>query len=63
LLERAPSAERAPLFDALARLAPPPPGVSREGVLGGDFHMIDDWRHAMGLGGIKKWWLHWRDAL
>ena len=63
LLERAPRAERAPLYDALARLAPPPPGVTREGVLHRDLQMLDDWRRSMGLGGVKRWWVYWRDAL
>jgi FecR protein len=63
LLERAPRAERALLFDNLARMAPPPPGVTRDGVLARDLEMVDDWRHSLGLGGIKRWWLHWRDAL
>lgn len=63
LLERAPRAERAPLFDTLARLAPPPPGVSREGVLARDAEMLGDWRRSLGLGTAKRWWLHWRDAL
>jgi len=63
LLERAPREERGPLFDALARIAPPPAGVTRQGVVAHDLHMLDDWRHSLGLGGIKRWWLHWRDAL
>jgi ferric-dicitrate binding protein FerR (iron transport regulator) len=63
LLERAPRAERAPLFDALARMAPPPPGVTRDGVLARDLEMVDDWRRSLGLGGIKRWWVYWRDAL
>jgi ferric-dicitrate binding protein FerR (iron transport regulator) len=63
LLERAPRDERAPLYDALARAVPPPPGVTREGVLARDLEMLDDWRRSMGLGGVKRWWVYWRDAL
>ena len=63
LLERASDAERARLFDALARLTPVPAGVTREGVVSGDLKMIDAWRRSLGLGGVKKWWLYWRDAL
>ncbi|HEV7243022.1 MAG TPA: FecR family protein [Thermoanaerobaculia bacterium] len=63
LLERAPYSERAPLFDALARLAPPPARVTREGVLDGDMEMLGQWRKSLGLGGVKRWWLYWRDAL
>ncbi len=62
LLERAPRPERAPLFDALSRFHPPPAGVTREGVLARDLEMLDDWRRALGLGGVKRWWVYWRDA-
>jgi hypothetical protein len=62
LLERAPSSERAPLFDAIARLVPPPVGVTREGILDDDRQMLARWRETLGLGGVKRWWLHWRDA-
>jgi len=63
LLERAPRSDRAVLFDALTKLAPAPKGVTREGILDRDLAMLDQWRHALGLGGVKKWWLQWRDAL
>ncbi|MGZ5443080.1 MAG: FecR domain-containing protein [Thermoanaerobaculia bacterium] len=63
LLERAPRPERAPLFDALSRFHPPPASVTREGVLDRDLEMLDDWRRSLGLGGIKRWWVYWRDAL
>lgn len=63
LIERAPDSERAPLFDAIARLTPPPASVTREGVLDGDKQMLSRWRESLGLGGVKRWWLHWRDAL
>jgi len=63
LLERAPADDRAMLFDALSALTPPPAGVTREGVLHRDLHMLDLWRRSLGLGGVKRWWVHWRDAL
>lgn len=63
LLERSRSEHRAQLFDHLAKIAPPPPGVTREGVLARDLRMLGAWRESMGLGGVKKWWVHWRDAL
>ena len=63
LLERAPRADRGPLFDTLVRLAPPPLGVSRDGVIARDVEMLGDWRRSLGLGTAKRWWLHWRDAL
>jgi hypothetical protein len=63
LLERARRDHRAPLFDRLATLAPPPRGVTREGVIEGNDAMIQAWRDSLGLGGAKNWWLAWRDAL
>ena len=63
LLERAPRDDRGRLFDRLVQLAPPPAGVTRDGILDRDESMIDSWRNSRGLGGAKKWWLHWRDAL
>lgn len=63
LLERAEGEERGRVFDVLQRIAPAPHGVTREGVLGGDLEMVDAWRRSLGLGGYKKWWLYWRDAL
>ena len=62
MLERARREHRGPLFDRLAQLAPPPRGVTREGVVEGNDAMIDAWRTSLGLGGVKKWWVHWRDA-
>ena len=63
LLERAEEGDRAPLFDRLSVLAPPPAGVTRAGILRRDLKMLDSWRRALGLGGVKKWWVYWRDAL
>lgn len=63
LLEQAPRSDRGVLFDALARLAPPPRTVTRDGVLDHDQNMLNSWRKSLGLGGAKKWWLQWRDAL
>ena len=54
---------RGPLFDRLAELAPPPPGVTREGILAYDRRMLSAWRDSLGLGGVKRWWVNWRDAL
>ena len=62
ILERAGRAQRGPLFDRLAQLAPPPRGVTREGVVEGNDAMVYAWRRSLGLGGVKKWWLQWRDA-
>jgi FecR protein len=65
LLERSQSYPewRGPLFDRLAQLAPPPAGVTRADALKGDLRSIDRWRRSLGLGGVKRWWVNWRDAL
>lgn len=63
ILERAKREHRGPLFDRLVQLAPPPRGVTREGVIEGNDQMVYAWRESLGLGGVKKWWLSWRDAL
>lgn len=63
MLERARREHRGLLFDRLAQFVPPPRGVTREGVVDGDDSMVYAWREALGLGGVKKWWLQWRDAL
>jgi hypothetical protein len=63
ILERARREHRGMLFDRLGQLAPPPRGVTREGVVEGNDAMIAAWRKHLGLGSAKKWWLQWRDAL
>ena len=63
LLERAKREHRAPLYDKLAEVAPPPRGVTRERVLERDLKMLELWRRDLGLSGVKKWWVYWRDAL
>ena len=62
LLARADAAERGELYDSLARLAPPPRGVTREGILRGDREQLDDWWNALGLGSTS-WWRLWRAPL
>ena len=44
LLLRARGADRGRICDRLERLVPPPPEVTREGVLGGDGRMLELWR-------------------
>lgn len=63
ILERAPVEHRAALFDHLSRFAPPPTGVTREGIAQHDRAMLEAWRHSLGLSSVKKWWLYWRDAV
>ncbi|HEY6808279.1 MAG TPA: FecR domain-containing protein, partial [Gemmatimonadales bacterium] len=43
LLARAPAELRGRVYDRLAALAPPPPGVTREGILRLDAKMLDAW--------------------
>jgi len=50
--------EQAPrIYDALAALAPPPAGVTREGILRGNRQMLDRWWDQLGLGDTS-WWRH-----
>ncbi len=43
------------VYDALAALVPPPQGVTREGILRHDRHMLDRWWDQLGLGNAA-WW-------
>ena len=63
LLENAHGASRGAVFDRLAAVAPPPPGVTRHGIVEErNAGMLRTWRNSLGLGSAKRWWLHWRDA-
>jgi hypothetical protein len=53
--------ERKLVFDRLAALAPPPRGVTREGIVAGDAAMRDRWWESLGLG-TAAWWRGWRVA-
>jgi hypothetical protein len=55
LLARADDAERPAVFDRLARLVPPPDGVTRDGVLHLNHGMLDSWWNALDLGDIGLW--------
>jgi hypothetical protein len=50
--------ERARVYDRLAALVPPPQGVTREGVLGGNPEMLKAWQEHLNLG-MKSWWKFW----
>jgi len=64
ILERAPLRDRPLLFARAAQLAPPPREVTLERVLSkDDMQAIDTWRRSLGLQGVKRWWLNWRDAI
>jgi hypothetical protein len=61
LLPRVNSAERCAVYDRLAALVPPPPGVTREGILRLDATMLDSWWNAFDLGDISLW-RHWEQS-
>jgi hypothetical protein len=58
LLSRVSAAERVVVFNRLATLVAPPPGVTREGILHLDGQMLDLWWNEFGLGDISLW-RHW----
>jgi len=47
--------ERPGVYDRLAALAPPPNGVTREGILRLDRTMLDAWWSSFGFGDIHLW--------
>jgi hypothetical protein len=55
LLSRVPLESRDLVFDRLAAFVAPPPGVTRDGIRGGDKHMLDAWWDAFGLGSTSLW--------
>lgn len=59
LLGRLEGSDREAVYDRMAALAPPPPGVTREGVLSSDRVMLDRWWDALGFGG-SAWQRAWR---
>jgi hypothetical protein len=61
LLSRVSDADRPGLYDRLTALAPPPPGVTREGILRLDRQMLDTWWNSFGFGDIYLWRTYERD--
>jgi len=55
LLARVPGNDRSAVYDRLAALAAPPPGVTREGILRLERPMLDSWWNALDLGDITLW--------
>lgn len=55
LLARASDADRPGIYDRLAALAPPPTGVTREGILRLDRPMLDSWWNSLGFGDVYLW--------
>jgi hypothetical protein len=61
LLSRVSEADRSRFYDRLASLAPPPAGVTREGILRLDRPMLDSWWNSLGFGNINLWRTYERD--
>jgi hypothetical protein len=61
LLSRVSDADRPGVYDRLAVLAPPPTGVTREGILRLDRPMLDAWWSSFGFGDIYLWRTYERD--
>ncbi|MGB2590510.1 MAG: FecR family protein [Candidatus Acidiferrum sp.] len=55
LLARVEDADRGRVYDRIAALVPPPPGVTREGILRLDQNMLDLWWNELGLGDVALW--------
>jgi hypothetical protein len=55
LLSRVDDPDRPRVFDRLASLAPPPAGVTRDGILGLDRPMLDAWWNSLGFGDVLLW--------
>jgi hypothetical protein len=55
LLSRVSDAHRPGVYDRLAAMAPPPAGVTREGILRLDREMLDSWWNSLGYGDIYLW--------
>ncbi|MDE3180402.1 MAG: FecR domain-containing protein [Acidobacteriota bacterium] len=55
LLARTDGPERQHVYARLAELAPPPAGVTREGILLLDPKMLDLWWNALGYGNVALW--------
>jgi FecR-like protein len=55
LLSRVSDADRPGVYDRLAVLAPPPGGVTRDGILWLDRQMLDSWWNSLGYGDVYIW--------
>jgi len=58
LLARVDESQRALVYDHLAKLAPAPAGITREGILRLDQAMLDRWWNELGFDDISVW-RHW----
>jgi hypothetical protein len=59
LLARTSGDARARVFDKLAAVMPPSPGVTRDGIIAGDRKMLDRWWEELGLHSAS-WWRMWK---
>ena len=59
LLTRGTPGERARVYERLAALAPPPSGVTRDGVLRGERAALNQWWDALGIDNTT-WWRLWK---
>ena len=59
LLQRGTAAERERVYDRLASLVPPPQGVSRTAVVGGDRRGLEQWWDLLGIDN-PGWWKLWK---
>ncbi len=55
LLTRVSESDRPTVYSRLTTLVPPPPGVTREGILRLNRTMLDSWWNALDLGDIGLW--------
>jgi hypothetical protein len=55
LLSRTDGKNRELVYDRFAALVPPPPGVTRDGILRLQTEMLDSWWNALDLGDISIW--------
>jgi len=58
LLARVEEGQRLPVYERLVKLAPPPAGVTKEGILHLDQPMLDLWWNQLGFDDISIW-RHW----
>lgn len=61
LLSRVDGSQRQRVFERLKQLAPPPVGVTREGILRLDQPMLDRWWNELGFDDISIW-RHWEHS-
>jgi hypothetical protein len=63
LARTSPDAQRRRLLDRAAQLIPPPPDVTVDAIVGGDWNQLWRWSGTLDLPPAKGWLRNWRDAL